>query len=138
MNRHYIKRSSFLKQWFPKIVNLFCSFFSSSSRRNASNWQKNSGWIPFRVKNILGSSTSSTLNRAFRSSLLWVFFLLSFPLWKQSYMRNLVVIKTKNLVRPCVTNFFCVKALTKRLWKSTIKTKRLSWLKFLSFLNFNY
>jgi hypothetical protein len=33
---------------------------------------------------------------------------------------------------------FFLKALTKRLWKLTIKTKRLSLLKSLSFLNFNY
>jgi len=32
---------------------------------------------------------------------------------------------------------FFLKALTKRLWKLTIRTKRLSWLKSLSFLNFN-
>jgi hypothetical protein len=32
---------------------------------------------------------------------------------------------------------FFLKALTKRLWKLTIKTKRLSQIKSLSFLNFN-
>ncbi len=40
-------------------------------------------------------------------------------------------------LRPCVTNFFFAKALLKRLWKLSIKTKRLSRLKSLSFLNFN-
>ncbi len=67
-----------------------------------------------------------------------VLYLFSKQYWYSHQIKGLPRVRIKDMDNKALHyKLFFLKALSKRLWKLTIKTKRLSQLKSLSFLNFN-